>query len=85
MLRITDLPGPTLRFEGVLSGPEVEVAAEHCGVLLDRHDQIEIDLEYVTYADPAGIRWLRTLSRARVTLSRAPMIIEELLREEGEA
>lgn len=85
MLRITDLPGPTLRFEGVLSGPEVDVAAQHCRATLDQHDQIVIDLEYVTYADPASIRWLRSLPGARVTLSRAPMLIEELLREEGAA
>lgn len=85
MLRITDLDGPALRFEGVLSGPEVDVAAAHCDAMLKQHDRIEIDLEFLSYADRAGLGWLRSLPRTRVTVIRAPMMIEELLREEGAA
>lgn len=83
MLRITDLPGPILRFEGALSGPEVDAAAEHCAALLQQHDRIEIDLAFLSNVDRAGISWLRSLPRARVTMTRAPIMIEELLREEG--
>ena len=85
MLRITDLDGPTLRFEGVLSGPEVDLAAEHCDAMFALHDRIEIDLAFLSYADRAGIRWLRSLPRDRVTVTHAPLMIEELLREEGAA
>lgn len=85
MLRITDLPGPTLRLEGVLSGPEVDAAAQHCAAVLSQHQLVVIDLEYVTFADGAGIRWLRGLPSTSVTISKAPLMIEELLREEGAA
>jgi hypothetical protein len=76
---------PNPKAQGVLSGPEVDVAAEHCAALLTRHDRIAIDLAFLAYADRGGIEWLRSLPRARVTLTRAPMMIEELLREEGAA
>ncbi len=82
MLRITDLPGPTLRLEGVLSGPEVTVAAEYLASVLGREARVVVDLQYVKGADREAIRWLRELPRDRVTLIRAPMTIEDLLREE---
>lgn len=65
-----------------MSGPEVTVAAEYLESVLARHQRVVVDLQYVTSADRPAMQWLRGLPRDRVTLIRAPMTIEDLLREE---
>jgi ABC-type transporter Mla MlaB component len=72
MMRISELVEPgqpvRLRLEGRLVGPWVDELQRTCESLVERGDQVSLDLSGVSFADPDGIALVRALRRDRVAI-----------------
>jgi len=68
MLRITRQNTGTLRLEGRVVQPFLEVLERECSELLGATDHLTLDLSSVTLVDRAGIETLKGLQRRGVRL-----------------
>ena len=86
MLRITVVESNgsavTLRVEGRIAGPWVEELRTTCDVHT-RPDQIQLylELEDVSFVDPAGIAYLKELRDKGIGLHHVSPFLRELLQE----
>lgn len=83
MLRITSesqgYGRQVLHIEGRLVGPWVGTLKNECERALDRGDRLTLELSGVSFADPQGLRLLRTLLYRSVALmGRTPFVAAQL-------
>jgi ABC-type transporter Mla MlaB component len=88
MLRITVVESSasavTLRVEGRIAGPWVEELRTTCNVHSNGDSvQLRLDLEDVSFADMAGVAFLRELQAQGVALSHASPFVRELFKNES--
>src|SRR5262249_35415978 len=69
----------TLKLEGKLLGPWVEVVRDACEAGTGDMDRIQLDLCGVTFADAAGITLLRDLLSQGVVVAACSGFVAELL------
>ena len=89
MLRITVVESSasavTLRVEGRIAGPWVEELRTTCNVHSNGDSvQLRLDLEDVSFADMAGVAFLRELQAQGVALSHASPFVRELFKNESD-
>jgi ABC-type transporter Mla MlaB component len=87
MLRITRIlvndSTATLKLEGKLVGPWVEVVRRACGPGPGGASLIRLDLSEVSYVDPAGATLLRDLLRQGIVLAACSGFVAALLHVES--
>ncbi len=83
MLRITRIDradvGPTLKLEGRLVGPWIEVEAQECGINDSSGEYPALDLAAVAYVDAEGAELLRSLLAANFTIVASSGYVAALL------
>jgi hypothetical protein len=72
----------TLKLEGELLGPWVEIVCDACINRPHRTKRLRLDLTAVTYADSAGTQLLRDLMAEGVEIASCSSFVGELLRLE---
>lgn len=84
MLRITLVDNghddPTLRLEGVVTGPWVEELRRSCERALGRSRRLTLDLANVSFVDRSGVVLFGELTRRDVVLSNCSGFVEEQLK-----
>lgn len=88
MLRITvvesNARAVTLRVEGRVTGPWVEALRTSCSLHTDRDPiQLHLELEDVSFADAAGIAYLKELQGEGVGLYHVSPFLTELIKNES--
>lgn len=85
MLKISPFPCGsgriTLRLEGRLVGPWVEILRAACGEALAVHDRVLLDLAQVSFIDAAGLAALREMDVERVGVAGCSGFIAQMLKE----
>jgi anti-anti-sigma regulatory factor len=71
-----------VKVEGSLAGPSAEEFSRVAKSLLSNHPTFQIDLADVTFVDHAGVRLLRSLAAAGVTLLGCSPFIQALINGE---
>ena len=84
MLKISDSEKDldvTLRLDGQVTGPWVEVLRRSCDMALHRGARLTLDLSHVSFADSDGIYLLKGLIVRQVRLVNAsPFLVEQIRR-----
>lgn len=73
----------TLRLEGRVLGPWVDIFQTSCRDALARYDRVTVDLTDVSFVDAAGVAALRELDSGRVSVTGCRGFIAHMLREVG--
>jgi anti-anti-sigma regulatory factor len=85
MLKITRISNDpsrvTLRLEGRVVGPWVEVLRTACGEALAARDDVTLDFTEVWFVDAAGVAALRDLDPSRVRVTGCRGFIAQMLKE----
>lgn len=86
MLKITETArnesGRSFKLEGKLLGPWVDELRNVCIPLLDRLEQVGLDLAGVTYVNPAGAKLLCELVRQGIIIIRISAFVENVMHVE---
>jgi ABC-type transporter Mla MlaB component len=85
MLRITTIhenQHATLKLEGKLLEPWLDELRNACARAKDASGRVCLDLANLTFADAAGLRFLRDLFQQDVSASACSPFVAELLREQ---
>jgi ABC-type transporter Mla MlaB component len=83
MLRITTLEANgavTLKLEGRVVGPWVDVLREHCESILTRESRVDLDLADILFIDSSGVALLRQLTTRQVALTNCSPFTAQQLR-----
>ena len=86
MLKISEIArndsGRTFKLEGKLLGPWVDELRNVCTELLNRAEQVGLDLAAVTFVNAAGAELLRELIRQGIIITQCSAFVAELLHAE---
>jgi hypothetical protein len=85
MLRITTIhenQHATLKLEGKLLEPWLDELQNTCARAKEVSGRLGLDLANLTYADAAGLQFLRSLFQQNVSVSACSPFVAELLREQ---
>ena len=85
MLRLTTIQNSgdvTIRAEGELVAEWVEFLADTCDEVRENGTVLRLDLSGLTYVDGRGVKRLRALERAGISLVRTPPLIRTMLTED---